>query len=152
MKKDSFCTDRKIRIYDKKVADQILEIYDMKNPRYTNYNSIMVEAMKFGLPIILEEVAPQNSIAKTVSREGDRIIKHMNRLYAKQMKETKKILISSILTQEMMTLLVNEVEQVLEKNEIRITDKIREKLKEDLPEPFKSELESLIEKMTEDDT
>lgn len=142
-----FYTDRKIRIYSKDVADKIQEVYNSHNPRYSTYNAIMVEAIKYGLPYLLDEVAPQKNIAKSVQQETDRVIKHINRKTDELHKQIKKILISSILTQEMTTLLLHEIEQVLEQHSIKITPAIREQLKQNLPEPFNSELQNLINKL-----
>lgn len=145
--KFEFYTDRKIRIYNKDVAEKIQEIYDAHNPRYNNYNAIMVEAIKFGLPYLLDEVAPQKNISQSVRSEADRIIKHLNRQHEAMTKQLQKILISSILTQEMITLLLHETEQILEQHSIKITPAIREQLKHELPEPFHAELQNLIKKL-----
>lgn len=143
----SFFTDRRVRINNKSIADKIQEVYDAHNPQYPTYNSIMVEAMKHGLPYLLEEVAPQNSISRTVKNEGDRVIKHINRKYESIMLLLQKIFVSSILSQEMNTLIINEVEQILEANGIIITESIREQLVKNIPQPFETELKERIEQI-----
>ena len=88
-----FYTDRKIRIYNKDVADKIQEVYNSHNPRYNTYNAIMVEAIKYGLPYLMDDVAPQKNIAQSIQQETDRVIKHINRKTEELQKQIKKILI-----------------------------------------------------------
>lgn len=145
--KKDFATEKKIRIYDLKVAQDIEKILDLGNPRYKNYNTVIVEAIKFGLPKILEDIEPQSFLSDTIKKESDRIISHSNRLYEKTLKQLNKILVSVVLSQEMVTCILNEVETILNQNNIQMTEEMRMNFINHLPSPIDSQFNDLLDKL-----
>ena len=146
-KNANFSVEKKIRIYDLKVAQDIERILSLNHPRYTNNcNAVIVEALKFGLPKILEEVEPETTIAEIVKRESDRIIQHNNKLYEKLSANIMKVLVTTVFTQELATVVLNEVETLLNNASIQVSDEQRLAFMENIPAVLNEELTSLLEK------
>lgn len=150
-KETSFSMEKKVRIYDLKVAQDMKRVLDLNHPRYNSYNSIMVEAMKFGLPKILEEVEPATTIDDIITRESNRLILHSNRLFEKLSLSLNKILISAVFTQELSSVILNELELILVHNNIEMTESMRSELMQKLPEPLDQELNNLLSKIQKND-
>lgn len=146
-KNANFSVEKKIRIYDLKVAQDIERISELNHPRYKhNCNAIIVEALKFGLPKILEEVEPQTTIADLVKKESDRIIQHNNKLYEKLSANIMKVLVTTVFTQEISTVILNEVESLLFTENIKVSDEQRLAFMQNIPTVLNDELTSLLEK------
>lgn len=139
--------ERKIRIYDLKVAQGIDDVLALHNPRYKNINTIIVEAIKYGLPKILEDIEPQSMLSDKLTQESDRIISHTNRLYDKLDKTLNKILVSAVFSQEMVTCILNEVEKLLAMQDINMTEEMREYFINNLPEPLNSQYQNFLNKL-----
>lgn len=149
MKKQSaiLVPERKVRIYDTKVAQGIDKVLALNNPKYNNINTIIVEATKFGLPKILEDIEPQSMLSDKLERESDRIISHSNRLYDKLSATLNKILVSAVFTQEIVTCILNQVEQLLALQGITMTEEMRDNFINNLPEPLNSHYSDFLNKL-----
>lgn len=143
-----FATEKKIRIYDLKVAQDIEKVLALGNPRYKSYNTVIVEAIKFGLPKIFEDIEPQSFLSDTVKKESDRVIAHTNRIYDKLTKQFNKLLVSVVLSQEMITCILNEVETLLSQNDITMTEEMRMNFINNLPSPLDMQYNELLDKLS----
>ncbi len=143
---NTFSIQKHVRIYDLKVAQNIERILEFSHPRYKDYNSIIVEGLKFGLPKILEEVDPETTISDIVKKESDRIIQHSNKLYAKLSADIMKVLVTTVFTQEITTVILNEVETLLKNTGFDVSEEQRRAFMENIPNVLNEELTSLLEK------
>ncbi len=143
--------ERKVRIYDMKVAQGIDDVLARHNPRYGNVNTIIVEAVKFGLPKILEDIEPQSMLSDKLKSEADRIISHSNRVYDKLEKMLNKILISAVFSQEMITCVLNQIEQILAINGIKMTEEMRLNFINNLPAPLNDHYAEYLNKVSMED-
>lgn len=143
--------ERKIRIYDVKVAQGIDQVLALHNPRYNNVNTIVVEAVKFGLPKILEDIEPQSMLSDKLKSESDRIISHTNRISEKLEKMLNKILISAVFTQEVITCVLNQLEQILALNGIKMTEEMRLNFINSLPAPLNEHYAEFLNKVSLED-
>lgn len=138
--------EKKIRIYDLKVAQWIDEIMALKDPRFKTFNNVVVEGLKHGLPKILEGYDP-SSVSDIVKKENDRLISHTNRLYEKLQSQINRVLVSTVLSQELITCVLNEVEQILAQNNIAMTEEMRQQFINHLPEPLDEQYQDFLAKL-----
>ena len=117
----------------------------MGDPRYKSFNTVIIEALKYGLPKLLGNQSPTTD--DIVRKESDRIISHTNRIYEKMSAQLNKILVSVVLSQEIVTCIVNEVEQILSLNNIELTEEMREQFINNLPEPLSEQYQNLLVKL-----
>lgn len=146
-KSTHFVPEKKIRIYDLKVAQGIEDVLQLGNPRYKNYNTIVVEAIKFGLPKILEDIEPQSFLSDVIKSESDRIIAHQNRVFDKIEKHFNKLIVSAVITQEIVTCILNQVEQLLLQNNLTMTEEMRSNFINNLPAPLNEQYTELLSKL-----
>lgn len=138
--------EKRIRIYDLKVAQWIDEVMALDDPRFKSFNTVVNEGLKHGLPKILEGYDPL-SVSDIVKKENDRVISHANRLFEKMQEQINRILVSVVLSQELITCVLNEVEQVLAQNNIEMTEEMRQQFINNLPEPLNEQYQEFLKKL-----
>jgi hypothetical protein len=137
-------SDKLLRIYNPKVLSDIDRILELHNPNYNSTTAILNRAIEFGLPKILAEIDPATSIENIMSNQTDRIIAHLNRLYSKIERKQNRILASVAMNSELTSTVMQELEMLMIKNGIDITDEARSSLMLNLLPPFSEEYDVLL--------
>lgn len=151
-KKKSVTSNRVVlRVYNQKVISDIDRVLAVGNRNYSTVNAIINRAVEYGLPKVLAEVDPQTTIEDIVSKQADRVIAHINRIYNKIDKKQNRIYASIAVNEEMTNTALHELELLLDKNNIAMSSETRSSFMVNLLPPFNGEFDLLLGQITDDD-